>query len=126
MTTSIIEYTIKLQILDDRGYERRQDPHIKEGWHGERKIPHADRADVLDVYKRQRILVGGDGHSGLLVLFNIPDDVPAVSLILTADDLDMGDIHRDPAFPADDQGLLDGFLQLVSFPADMGLSLIHI
>ena len=35
MTTSIIEYTIKLQILDDRGYERRQDPHIKEGWHGE-------------------------------------------------------------------------------------------
>lgn len=24
-----------------------KDPHIKEGWHGERKIPHADRADVL-------------------------------------------------------------------------------
>ena len=47
LTTSIIEYTIKLQILDDRGYERRQDPHIKEGWHGERKISHADRADVL-------------------------------------------------------------------------------
>ena len=32
----------------------------------------------------------------------------------------MGDIYRDPAFPADDQCLLDGFLQLVSFPADMG------
>lgn len=47
----------------------------------------------------ERILVGGDGHSGLLVFFNIPDDVPAVSLVLTADDLDMGNIHGDPAFP---------------------------